>query len=114
MCGVFRDVGWVGRDEDRTPENESTLQNSARQKSGTRDLAGDLREGVKFELSFQWHLNIPGTGLGTLWGSPGQLGRGYGITTLWPWSLAPAREPRRPVLSSSAFFPPSLRTQASF
>ena len=53
MCGVFGDVGWVGRDEDRTPENESTLQNSARQKSGTRDLAGDLREGVKFELNFQ-------------------------------------------------------------
>lgn len=44
----------VGRDDNRTLD-------SAKQKSGGRDL----REGAKLKLNFQWHLNIPGKGLGT-------------------------------------------------
>ena len=50
------------------------LQNSAMQKSGSRDLAWGLREGVKFELNFEWHLNIPGKDLGMCISSE-QLGK---------------------------------------
>lgn len=52
MCGLFGDMQVVGRDEDRTLKNDWALHDSAKQRSGNRDLT----EGVKFKWNFQWGL----------------------------------------------------------